>query len=172
MIISQLGGIETISFPDHWCERTIQDSVLRQGVRAFHPQENPQVRVCSVMAQVELSRPAQDALQKILYEAFHTLTNAEVDSLSEILQAMSNPDAFSLESSATGYLCDKRALNVSGQWKGTMEQDLSFFVDLHGDGKWTQHIYYVGAPGDFEDYKTEANEILQSIVWTRAVSTK
>lgn len=163
-----LGCIESLELPSDWEASTDSSSFGGRAVKRFHPVGLTEVRFVVYLREVTLSRPSQEAFENVIYSEFHALTQDELDGLGEVLEGMSNSQAFHLASAITTYLCGKRVLKIHGRWLKSMEETLSCFVDVRGDGKIVQQIYFI-APFDlFEKYSAQVDKIFTSIKWKLA----
>lgn len=163
--IENVGCIKSLELPKGWAR---DSSPLESGGREvirFHPTGSAQIAVCTFVRQLPLLREAAEAFLVTLNSDFHPLFQDELDLLEDVLEDMADPMAFQITEAFTGTIEDKRVLRIQGRWLKSLEDTLCYVVDVHGDGKIVQQLYYI-APADlFNDHKASADEVFQSVKW-------
>ena len=166
--VEEIGCIKSLELPKGWVrDSQPTDSGGRQIIR-FHPKGLPQVSVCTSVRHLQLSRPAAETFQVTLNSDFHPLIQDELDLLVEVLEEMADPVAFQITAASTGSLNDKRVLRISGRWLPSVEDTVSCIIDVRGDGKIVQQLYYIAPAETFNDYLPAADKIFLSVKWHHA----
>lgn len=162
---NDLGAIQSLEIPVNWVEAARKKEVGGRQLRQFHLFKRPDVRFCSYLRNSSLSQPTAIAFEQVMYAEFHKVSQNELDKLDDILEGMSNPNAFQIIDAATDYLNSRRVLTVQGRWLKMFEEMISCFVDVDGDGLHVHQFYFTAPQGEFEKYAQIAEAIFVSIKW-------
>lgn len=126
----------------------------------------PEVFFLNEVRNEPLSNPAANAFQHTLYSEFHTLEIGEIETLDDSLEALANTNSFAITEATTGYLNERRALFVSGLWKQANAQAIAALLDMKGDGRFIQQLYFSAPQDRFNEVEKDFRTILRSIAWT------
>jgi hypothetical protein len=163
--VTDLGTIQSLEIPARWVAAPPSEEIGGRQLRKWHLLTRRDIRFCSYLRTVSLSKPGALAFQEVIYSEFHNVSQTELEKLDEILEGMSNTDAFQIIDANTGYLNSRRVLTVRGRWLKTLEETISCFVDVNGDGLHVHQIYFTAPNGEFEKYSETADQIFISIKW-------
>jgi hypothetical protein len=163
--VNDIGAIQSFVLPVNWVEKAPAPEIGGRQLRQFHLINRPDLRFCSYLRTLPLSHQAAAAFQEILYSEFHKVSQTELDRLDAILEPMANAQGFQIVDATTDYLNSRRVLTLQGRWLKMLEETVSCFVDVKGDGLYVQQIYFTAPQGEFEKYANIANEIFVSINW-------
>ena len=167
--IKDVGAIESLVVPVNWIESAPKKVSGGRQLRQFQLFKRPDIRFCSYLRTLPLSQPAAEAFQQVIYADFHTVSQTELESLESILEGMLNPKAFQIIDANTDYVNSHRVLSVRGRWLKMLEETVSCYLDVHGDGQHVQQIYFTAPQGEFEKYAQTADDIFVSIKWKHKI---
>lgn len=169
MKISQkFGVVESFELPDDW----IADAPLHLGDRhtvIFRAPENREILFCNHYRDYPLSRAGSTKFQTILYSPFHDLEEHEIEELDEVIEGLSNKDAFSISQAGTGYLNDRRIIRVRGDWLEHRKSVMSCFLDVGGSGQRVQNLYFAAPKGLLDQWSELADKVFLSIKWLNVI---
>ena len=165
LTVTDLGTIQSLELPTKWVAAPPPEEVGGRQLHKWHLLTRRDIRFCSYLRNVSLSKPTATVFQEVLYSEFHSVSQTELEKLDEILESMSNTDAFQIIDANTGYLNSRRVLTIKGRWLKTLEETISCFVDVNGDGLHVHQIYFTAPSGEFEKYSQTADQIFISIKW-------
>ena len=155
-----------MTLPTGWVEAPAEPIFGGRERRRFHIQAAPEVFFLSEVRNEPLSNPAANAFQHTLYCEFHRLEISEIETLDDSLEALANSNAFTISEATTGYLNARRALFVSGLWKQENSQAIAAILDLKGDGRFIQLLYFSAPKERFGEVEKDFRSILRSIEWS------
>lgn len=162
--IFPFGSVKEVALPPGWTYNFDEQPGGRTLVSYRYP-GNPDIRLCFYFRDVPLSMPEVEAFQSILYGEFHYLNSDEVSSIAPVLEGMSNPAGFVIDSIQTNYLNDRRSVQVVGNRLATKERTAAVFINPDGNGR-IVHQFYFTAPAElFDLHLPIANVTFTSIVW-------
>jgi hypothetical protein len=163
--LNDIGAVLSFDLPAGWIEAPPRPTVGGRQLRVFHPQDKPAVRFCTYLRAVALSDPASRAFEQVLYDEFHKLRQEEIDTLADVFEGVSNSQAFQLIEAGTGYLNTRRVIRVYGRWIKAAEETMLLFIDVRGDARIVQQIYFTAPTADFKEFSAIADDIFVSIKW-------
>jgi hypothetical protein len=104
-----------------------------------------------------------------IYADFHVLNQAEIVDLKEVLEGLSNSEAFVLESAQTVYLNSRRVIKVTGEWKKLKVRQLVCLIDMFGDSRHVQQISLEASSSKFKQVlDTYEQQVLLSVAWKKS----
>ncbi len=159
------GAVKSFQLPNGWEALSSKNLGAGRQVDKYAPVQYPDIRFCSYLRSLPLSKTDAIAFENCLYSEFHRLSPEEISGLTGLFEAMSNDSTFSFEQAYTCYLNSRRVVRVEGTWLKTAEKTLAIFVDLKGNGQLVQQLYFVAKQSEFAQLLETAENILLSISW-------
>lgn len=168
-----LGRIYSMTLPPGWVETTQKDggSRLFNGMiqyREFQPPASPETFLAywnRGFLGNSLTPRTGKAFIKVLSEAPHTLSNKEVESLSELLGKAGNTQRFSILDVRTMQLNGNRVLVVDGTWTDNRDRAAILMFPSDNTGCLVEQICYEASADDYARYLDFASNALLSIKW-------
>jgi hypothetical protein len=168
-IINNLGAIDSIFITDDWIVYPSEELPGRRIIDKMSPYDRPDISVVSLVRGVELSTPAREAFMRSIYADFHVLNQAEIVDLKEVLEGLSNSEAFVLDSAQTVYLNSRRVIKVTGEWKKLKVRQLVCLIDMFSDSRHVQQISLEASSSTFKQFiDTYEKQVLLSITWKKS----
>jgi hypothetical protein len=173
MQISNHGQIANMQLPANWLEAEAAEhiDIGTRSVRAFYPSGHEDVQLKIFYRGLPISEETARTFRKILDQAPHTLTEKEIESLSELLVERARPTTFTIVKCNTDVLNGKPVLILIGTYKENENQLYEIFVDASGDGRLIQEIYLIGPTDSYRQFLKEVRPCLQGIEWTPSISS-
>lgn len=162
------GAIRLMHLPDGWQETEPSvDLYFMEALREFKHKEDPTVEICIYYRGQPIAKGAANRLLTVLDKPSHTLTGAELDSVSVVLRDASDSDWFDMRSARTETLKGRKVLVCEGVWKRSGIVDLGVFIDRNGDGSEIEELHYKAPENLYQKFLGTAGKAFRSIMWNR-----
>ncbi len=161
------GQIKDMTLPKDWVEGGPYkiDGPGTRSFREFHPTENPEALIGFFYRGLKIGEAGGKNFHDILDKPPHSLSQAELTSLSDVLRDKGKPEDFAVYSAKTMDWNGKKVLVVEGRYKELQQDALEIFVDADNDGRVVQEVYYQAPKDSFLKYLKAAKDSLRSIQW-------
>jgi hypothetical protein len=164
--IRNLGQIKLMSLPDNWIEdRRIAGIRANSFLTWYHPPDNPDVTIGFFFRGKRAGRLTSRNFRELLSLPPHTLTAAELQTLSEVLDDSADPNEFTMQSGTTEWLNRRHVLVVQGIYIRAQQCSRTIYINADGTGSAIQEIYYAAPVEQFPVYLRESLEAFNSIRW-------
>ena len=163
------GQIDRMTFPEGWVagEPVPNPGIGSRSFRDVHRADQPEVSVCFFYRGLPVSDGAANYFHAVLQAAPHKLTEAELESVQEILRFKTpfKSEQFLMSSARTEDINGKRVLIVEGSYAASSDRIYEIYVDADGTGRVVQEIYYQAPENSYDRHAKDVMNIVQSIKW-------
>jgi len=164
--IQNLGQIKFMSLPENWKEdRRIAATRADSFLTWYHPPENHGVTIGFFFRGRRAGRLASRNFHELLSLPPHSLTAAELQSLTEVLDDSADPVEFTMQSATIEWLNRRHVLVVQGVYVRAQQGSRTIYIDADGTGSAIQEVYYAAPEAQFSVYLPQALEAFTSIKW-------
>jgi len=164
--VKDLGQIAEMKLPKGFvCGTPDSAGGKTKSFQEYHSSGDPLLKVYFEYRGHRMSEGSSKTFHQLLTEAPHTLRQAEVNKLTEVLQDKSDPGAFRISVSKTVDINGKRVLVVEGQYLQQGLQARTLFVDSDGTGSAVQEITFQAPVNSFSKGIVDGAKSLESIEW-------
>lgn len=163
-IDERLGAVYSFELPDNW----VSEEPLERDdriTRIYHTPENPDYLFCHHYRNFPLSRSSSIKLQNTLNAPFHILAENEIDELEEVLEGVSNRQAFSILHAQTDSLNSRRIIKVRGDWLESQQSVLTCFIENTGEFEHIQNLFFSTPMGRFDEWASFADRVFLTVKW-------
>ncbi|MBX9685398.1 MAG: hypothetical protein K2X27_01775 [Candidatus Obscuribacterales bacterium] len=160
------GPVAQMRLPQGWRWGEKENSgAHRYSFQNFYPEENSSVLLSFFFRGALVSETAALCFSHILKSSIHDLSDAELDSISEILQDKLKPEIFDRRLTRAKTLNGKRILVLEGFFKHIQEGRLALYIPADSAGAVVQEIIYQAPISLYAQFRQAACNAFDSIVW-------
>jgi hypothetical protein len=131
----------------------------------YHLEADPEVKVYFEYRGKRMSKEASEMFYNVLAASPHSLTQAELEGLKQLLQKRSDPAAFRTMVAKTQDIRGKRVMVVEGLFLNHGLQARTLYVDSDGTGSAVQEITFQAPSTRFANNMLQGIKSLESIIW-------
>jgi hypothetical protein len=160
------GQVKAMRLPQGWVEAEVNHQPFDLATtRMFHPEGNPQTRLCFYYRGGPVSPNSAGHFCKLLEQSPHELTESEWWEIQEVLGDAAVPGSFEKAAASSRDWQGKRVVVLQGRWPEEQQDSFSLFINADGGGLHVQEIHFVAAAEDFAKHLPSAQGALESIKW-------
>ncbi len=164
--VTGVGQVKTMEVPGNW--EAGPDYSKRQHsatYQEFHPTGQRDSQLGFYYRGRRTSEMAGKNFHALLDKPPHTLAEAELKALKEVVRDKANPEDFQVKSARTEDLNGKRVLILEGRYTANQNDSKHIFIDADGSGTSVQEIFFQAPKDKFQTYVNTADQALKSIHW-------
>jgi hypothetical protein len=146
-------------------ESKARDQNSQVSYEEFHPADAPDAMLCFFYRGHKMSAGGAEAFKDALAKPAHILSQAELQSLSEVLRDKAKSADFNILSARTEDLKGKRVMLIEGRYRSNQEDVTSMLIDASGDGRSVQEVFFQAPKQEYTKHIGGVRQALKSIEW-------